>query len=295
MNISLKSEPVTPLPYRLLMMDIDGTLLDEEGKITPRTRAAVRSALEAGILVTLATARRHFSAALFAADLGLDAPIVSYDGALICEHPDSAIWHTDPLPALLGQTAIDAIQRYGMQPIVQYSLPDGEHVCTGPESGDTVWEANYFRIFSAQIERRSLDDLCADEHDPLRVVAFGPEDRLELVAAELRRLSCQLYFNPLGSYHSPELAVMSPTASKGNALSVIASRLNIPMSQTVTIGDSFNDISMLGVAGLGVAMGQAPDEVRTTAHVLTLPNTDDGAAVAIERYILSTLNGHHPR
>ncbi len=285
---------MTSLSYRLLMMDIDGTLLDEDGKITPRTRAAVRNALNAGILVTLATARRHFSASLFAADLGLEAPIVSYDGALIREHPNGEIWHIDPLPALLGQAAVDAIKRYGMQPIVQLSLPDGEHMLTGPASGDTVWEANYFDIFSAQIERRSLDELCADAHDPLRVVAFGPEDRLELVAAELRRLPCQLYLNPLGSYHSPELSVMSATASKGNALSVIASRLNIPMSQTVTIGDSFNDISMLGVAGLSVAMGQAPAEVRTTAHVLTLPNTDDGAAVAIERYILSSMNGHHP-
>src|SRR5690242_13440673 len=102
-------DSATHPPYRLLMLDIDGTLLNEQGEITPRTRRAVQAAGAAGVLVTLATARRYLSAALFAAELALNAPLATYDGALIREYPSGEIWHADTLPASLGQAAVDAI------------------------------------------------------------------------------------------------------------------------------------------------------------------------------------------
>ncbi len=277
--------------YRLLMLDIDGTLLDERGQITPRTRRAIQAAIDVGITVTLATARRYASAALFAADLGLKAPLVTYDGALICEYPSSEAWHTDLLPAMLGQAAVDIIAQHNLQPVVQYLRPDGEWMLTGPESGDTPWVTTYFTIFSAHLERRPLHQLCTEAIDPLRVVAFGPTERLASIANALRPLPCQLYLNPQGSYNSAELSIMSPTVSKGNALSVLSSRLQLAISETAAIGDSFNDLSMLRQAGLGIAMGQAPPEVRAAARAITQPNSADGVALAIERYLL---NGAHP-
>ncbi|HEY7357981.1 MAG TPA: HAD family hydrolase [Ktedonobacterales bacterium] len=278
-------------PYKLLMLDIDGTLLNDEGKITPRTRRAVAAAQAAGVVVALATARRHFSASVFAADLGLNGPVASYDGALIRLYPSGERWHSSPLAAAIGQAAVDIITRHGLQPLAQFDQDDGEHILTGPASGDTPWSSLYFTIFAAQLERHPLDELCAGERDPLRVVAFGPEDRLEQIAAALEHLPCQLYLNPRGSYDSAELSVMSPTTSKGDALSILSSRLQLAPEQIMALGDSFNDLSMLRLAGLGIAMGQAPPEVRAVAHALTLPNTLDGAAIAIERYLL---NGSAP-
>jgi Cof subfamily protein (haloacid dehalogenase superfamily) len=282
---------MTTPPYKLLMLDIDGTLLNAEGKISPRTRQAVAAAQAAGVVVALATARRHFSAVLFAADLGLNGPVVSYDGALIRVYPSGERWHSDPLSATIGQAAVDAIARYGLQPVAQYDLDDGEHILTGPESGDTPWTSVYFNVFAAQLERHPLDELCAGERDPLRVVAFGPQERLERIADALEHLPCQIYLNSRGSYDSAELSVMSPTTSKGDALSILSSRLQLAPEQTMALGDSFNDLSMLRLAGLGIAMGQAPLEVRAVARALTLPNTLDGAAIAIERYLL---NGSTP-
>lgn len=270
------------------MLDIDGTLLDEQGEITPRTRRAIQAAVAAGVLVTLATARRYFSAAIFAADLALNAPLATYDGALIREYPSGETWHLDLLGASPGQAAVDAIARHGLQPVVQQMLPDGERMLSGPESADTPWVATYFNVFSDQLERRPFSELCADNVDPLRVVAFGPLEQLEPIAAELRPLPCALYLNPRGNYNSAELSIMSPTASKGNALSVLSSRLQISAGETMAIGDSFNDLSMLSQAGLGIAMGQAPPEVRAAAHALTLPNSADGVAIAIERYLLNS-------
>lgn len=282
---------MTTPPYRLLMLDIDGTLLNEHSQITPRTRRAIAAAQDAGVIVALATARRHFSASQFAADLGLTAPVVSYDGALIRLYPDGERWHSDPLPSVVGQAVVDAIARHRLQPLAQYDQSGGERILTGHAAGDTPWNGVYFDIYSDQLERRPLHELCTGDGDPLRVVAFGPQDGLEPIAGDLRHLPCQLYLNPRGSYASAELSVMSPTVSKGNALSILSSRLQLSLSQTMALGDSFNDLSMLSQAGLGVAMGQAPPEVRAAARALTLPNTEDGAAVAIERYLL---NGKRP-
>jgi Cof subfamily protein (haloacid dehalogenase superfamily) len=282
---------MTTPPYRLLMLDIDGTLLNEEGQITPRTRRAVAAAQAAGVVVALATARRHLSASLFAADLGLMAPVVSYDGALIRAYPSGEHWHSDPLPAVVGQAAVDAIARHGLQPLAQYNQESGERVLTGPASEDTTWTGTYYDLYAAQFERHALDDLCVGKGDPLRIVAFGPLEHLEQIAADLRHLPCQFYLNPQGSYGSAELSVMSPTTSKGNALSILSSRLRLAPEQTMALGDSFNDLSMLRLAGLGVAMGQAPPEVLAVAGAVTLPNTEDGAALAIERYLL---NGKTP-
>ncbi len=72
---------------RLIAIDIDGTLLTPDGQITPRTRAAIGAAQRAGIIVTLATARRYFSARAIAAELGIELPLIVYDGALIVNHP----------------------------------------------------------------------------------------------------------------------------------------------------------------------------------------------------------------
>jgi Cof subfamily protein (haloacid dehalogenase superfamily) len=275
-------------PYRLLLLDIDGTLLNEQGQITPRTRRAVAAAQAAGVVVALATARRHYSATQFAADLGLHGPVVSYDGALIRQHPSGEHWHSDPLPAVTGQAAVDAIARHGLQPLAQYNQEDGERVLTGPHDKDTPWMGNYYDLYAAQFERHALGELCVGKGDPLRIVAFGPLERLEPIAAELRPLPCQLYLNPQGSYGTAELSVMSLTTSKGNALSVLSSRLRLTHEQSMALGDSFNDMSMLRLAGLGVAMGQAPPEVQAVAGAVSLPNTEDGAACAIERYLLGS-------
>src|ERR1051326_8587542 len=175
---------MTTPPYRLLMLDIDGTLLNEQGQITPRTRRAVAAAQSAGVVVVLATARRYFSASQFAPNLRLNAPVASYDGALIRLHPSGERWHSDPLPAVVGQAAVDAITRHGLQPMAQYALDDGEHILTGYKSGDTPWSGVYFDIYADQLERRPLHELCTGGHDPLRIVVFGPPDRLEQIATD---------------------------------------------------------------------------------------------------------------
>lgn len=92
---------------KLIAIDIDGTLLTPAGQITPRTRAAIQQAQRMGIIVTLATARRYFNTMAIAAELGLELPLIVYDGGLIVSHPSRAILAGQALPAHVAQQAVE--------------------------------------------------------------------------------------------------------------------------------------------------------------------------------------------
>jgi len=106
-NVGDRGMEKVPASVRMLVIDIDGTLLNPEGKITPRTLGAVRAAQQAGIVVTLATARRYCNTAKIATELGLDIPLIMYDGAMIIKHPDASVIYTHTMKADVAQQAFE--------------------------------------------------------------------------------------------------------------------------------------------------------------------------------------------
>ncbi len=104
-------------------------------------------------------------------------------------------------------------------------------------------------------------------------------------------LDCAWNFAPYGSYVSAELAILPVGCSKASGVATLAAHYGIHLEQVMAIGDSYNDQEMLRVVGLGVAMGQAPEQVKAAARAVTATNQEDGAALAIERYVLAA----HPR
>src|SRR5258706_6805271 len=142
---------MTPERIQMLVIDIDGTLLNPEGKITPLTRTAVQAARQAGILVTLATARRYSNTAPVAIELGLDIPLILYDGALIVEHPKGVILHTHPLSASVGQQAVDLLAHRAIQLVVQPATGLSEQVWTGPAELANVWVKASFTTLTEPI------------------------------------------------------------------------------------------------------------------------------------------------
>src|SRR5579863_9790493 len=103
----LTTPSIPPATIRLLVIDIDGTLLDPEEKITQKTLASVQAARQAGIVVTLATARRYCNTAPIAEELGIDCPLILCDGAFIVQHPHAQILHKQSLPATIAQQVVD--------------------------------------------------------------------------------------------------------------------------------------------------------------------------------------------
>src|SRR5947209_7592470 len=156
-----------PKHIRMIVIDIDGTLLNPDGEITAPTLAAVKAAQQSGIIVTLATARRYCNTGQIADELGLHIPLILYDGAMIVEHPQGTILHRQPLQADIAQQAVDILVRYGVQPVVHPDAGLNEQIWTGPVEFDNLWLDAYFTVFSDMLHRMPYAQLCAGHADPL--------------------------------------------------------------------------------------------------------------------------------
>ena len=271
--------------FRLVAADLDGTLLDPAGEVTEKTRSAARALATAGITLVLATSRRFTGVAPIAKSLELSGPLILCDGAQMRQYPDGSILASNALDMQVAQSVVEIIYAHGLRPIAQISDQHRERLLVAP-APDVVWDANYLTLFADQIVEAPIEALCADGVDPLRVVAFGDPKRLRAAADEIGMLQCGWQILDMGNYGTAELMVFSPTASKGNTLEILAGRMGIPLSETFAIGDGINDVSLLATAGFSVAMGNAVNEVRAVAHAVARPNSDDGAADSILRYVL---------
>jgi Cof subfamily protein (haloacid dehalogenase superfamily) len=276
----------SPANIRMIVIDIDGTLLTPEGAITAPTLAAVQAALQSGIVVTLATARRYCNTSKIADELGLDTSLILYDGAMIVQHPHKTILHTQPLQAEVGQQAVELLVRHKLQPVVHPSTGIAEEIWTGPADFDNPWVDTYFTSAPEQVHRMPFEMLCTGHADPIRVVAFASEEIIHTLLPEVSKLDCRWTITRRGNFGSAELAIMNPSCSKASGVAELAQYLSIPLGQIMAIGNNNNDIEMLQSVGWGVAMGQASQAVKSAARAITTSNKDDGVALAIERYAL---------
>jgi HAD superfamily hydrolase (TIGR01484 family) len=277
---------------RLVVSDVDGTLLDPAGAMTPRTHVALARLRQAGVTFALATSRRWTGAVPVAQQLDFAAPLILYDGALIREFPSGEVLRADTLEASSAHMAAVVLAAHGLQPIAQYCDATGEHLRVAETAKHPEWTEDYLPRFAAQIMFVGLDRLCDWNQAPLRVVAFGPISVLRRAAVALAHLHAGRQLLLTGSYGMAELTIFARTVSKGSALVHLAELFGIALEETLAIGDGLNDVSMLRVAGLGVAMGHAPRRVRAAADIATASNEEDGFALALERYVLSAEVGH---
>jgi hydroxymethylpyrimidine pyrophosphatase-like HAD family hydrolase len=278
-------EPI-PNCIKLIVIDIDGTLLNPDGTITARTRLAVQAVQQAGIVVTLATARRFHNTAAIAADLGLEGALIIYDGATVVQHPQNIVVSTRTLAPEIAQQAVDLLVKHHIQPVVHPPTGLDEQIWTGPPEFDNLWLEAYFGAYPLQTHRMPYASLCAGHPGPLRVVAFDDEAIIQRALPDVAQLNCTWTTIKRGSYDCAELAIMDKGCSKASAVKALAQTLHISLQEVMAIGDNNNDIEMLQAAGWGVAMGQASEAVQASANAVTASNAEDGAALAIERYAL---------
>ena len=275
-----------PANIKMIVIDIDGTLLTPEGSITARSLEAVQAAQQARIVVTLATARRYSNTIIIANELGLNTSLILYDGAMIIQHPHKAILHKQLLQASVGQQAVDMLIRHKLQPVVHPFKGTEEEIWTGPTAFDNPWVAMYFASAPKQVHRMPVETLCTGLIDPIRVVAFASEEIIHTLLPEVAALDCSWTITRRGNYGSAELAIMNPSCSKASGVTELARYLSVPLEQIMAIGDNNNDIEMLRTVGWGVAMGQASEAVKSAARAVTASNREDGVAIAIQDYAL---------
>lgn len=269
--------------YRLLAFDYDGTAAVDGALPTTRVRAAIADAQAAGVHVILATGRPYASASRYAAALALTAPVICFQGGMVKELTgDRATLLVEPLPAEPCHEVLAFAEEHGLD-LTLYSEDALYYVLRRyPDEFYDRWfglplqPADSFAAACRQITARgqhALKGLFIGEP------AANDELLKELQARFTGRLS-------VVRSHSLFVEVLSPSASKGHALAFLADRLGVARAETVAVGDSGNDISMIQWAGLGIAMGNATPDVQAAADWVAPPIDDDGLAAVIEQFVL---------
>ena len=287
------TRPDADFPVRLIALDLDGTVIGHDFRVSDRTAAAIREAVARGVKVSIATGRMPSSAAVYAHQLGLTDPIIGHQGAVVramAAHrvpidesdppfraPVGRILHHTPMAAEVAREAIAWCLARGLDPHVN----DLERI--------VVWRGDArFEDYSGYLgpEAEIVADLAASIRKPVsKVIAVGDPPRPMELIEEARRA----FAGRAGATvsHPRFLEFVGPGVSKGRAVAWLAHRAGIPMSQVLTAGDALNDIEMIGDAGHGTAMASAPAVVRAAARYVAAPVEEDGVGRLIEALVLA--------
>jgi len=296
------------LTYRLLVLDLDGTVMGDDQHIRPAVREAVRRAQAAGVAVTLATGRGFDAALSYARQLDIAMPLICYQGGLIQSSTDGTVLHEETFSTALAYELIGWVAARQQQPFhlssEAHELPeipgdfsfqvgrievalflDGVMYLQGLEQDSDF----YTRYFGQRVQ--PVADLTAALHArPSKAMliahpATGDEILPELKAVFESRLQI-VRSHPLFVEATP------PGVSKGRGVARLAAHLGIPQAATIAVGDNENDLSMVQWAGLGVAMGNATPEVKAAADWIAPSVAKDGVVAVVERFILDEHADH---
>lgn len=261
----------------LVAIDLDGTLLNGRGELSAVNRQVIRALQRNDYYITLATGRIHQSAAYYAEQLSLQGTIISHQGAVVKDMSGNK-WLEYVLPPAL---VADLLAYSRAFPVKRGYFFNNDLVAV--EQG-----ADY--LFTALTHFSRKPPLVIDEL-PLgnlpgavtRMTFHGEEAALEHMYRRLQR-----DFGDQAGVVLMErkyLEVMHPQASKGNALRMLTEQLGLEREQVIAIGNEANDIGMLRFAGKSAAMGNAPEEVKQHADVVTKSNEEDGVAYFLQQFL----------
>ena len=259
-------------------MDLDGTLLTSDKRISPASECILRRVREAGVQIVLASARPPRSVMAFYTQLDLDTPMINYNGALVYDPPSQRVLAHRPIPTGVAVEIVrDARARH----------PD---VVVSAEVLDRWFTDRVDERFQTETARHCRPDVLAPIDDWLtqpvtKLLLLGEQATL----TSLRKHVARAYEHQVAMVQTEGflLQIMHATTSKAQALREVAAELGVRREETLAIGDNANDVGMLQWAGVSVAVANACPDALSVAHFVTDHHDQDGAALAVENLILS--------
>ncbi len=263
--------------FQIVILDVDGTILDSQHKLHPHVSATIRETLSAGVRVVLATGKLYTSIQPLIAEFGLSGPQITCNGAAIVDAASGATlrsWplHGEPLHRTLRVLAADSV------PVAWYT---SDRILTDAAPGllDETLTA-YLEPTMDRVPRLDPDVL----PPPLKLLTTGSVAELAarlaatapLLAPAVRIVRTAVEF----------LEYMDPVASKGSALTEVLAMLGIARAASLAIGDGENDIPLFAAAGLGLAMANAMPALHSVAHGRVPSNDEQGVVHALRQYVL---------
>lgn len=265
-----------PRDIRLLLSDVDGTLVTNDKRLTPAAVAAARNLAAAGIGLALTSSRPPRGMRMLVEPLDLTTPMFGFNGGLVCA-PNFAVLERHPIAPDLGPAVIDFLLGQGLD--VWVYTEDGW--CVRDAKGPHVAREAFILQFEAKVVAAFGPKLAARA---FKIV--GVSDDFDRVAAAEAKAAAALGDEVSATRSAPHfLDVTHPLANKGQVVGALARHLGLTAAQIATIGDMPNDVLMFRQGGYAIAMGNASDAVKAEADAVTASNEDDGFAEAVRRLL----------
>ena len=265
------------MAVKLFVSDLDGTMLPDGNVVSAENIAAVRRAVEAGVVVTIATGRMFEAALPVARALGVDVPIISYNGGLI-KSPSGRVYEEHTIDPALANDIIAFCQERDWY-VQSYSGGILRYVAACDES------RFYENSQKLTGEAVGWDGLFAHTTGNCKLLLVTRERAVTFARTEtvLAAFGDQVDVTRSADHL---IEIVPKGISKASALKSLAAKLGIAIEDTMAIGDAYNDLPMLKAAGRSIAMGNAFPEVKAVTDYETLTCVENGLAAAIYHYVL---------
>lgn len=262
----------------LVLSDVDGTLVNEEKRLTPRAQHAVAALHEVGIRFAITSGRPPRGMAMLFDALNIDTPIAGFNGGLFVER-DLTIIEEKTVPADVARAAIALMRGQGLDAWVYRG---NDWLITNPDAPHVSREA-----WTVKFAPKVVADVTKELEGVTKIVGVsddhGKMERCEADAhaafgSRASATRSQPYY----------LDVTNKDANKGTVVEYLARHTGLPAEEIATIGDQQNDVLMFKRSGFSIAMGNAPDAVKARASAVTDSYNDEGFAKAMERFVLGS-------
>lgn len=271
-------------PYDLVAIDVDGTLVNSENRLTAGTKAAIRDVLANNIGVTLVSGRARLTMEPFVKELGLTLPFISSSGAHIIDPTSNKTLYYSAMPT----EVLGIIVQYAREAHAPIIFQESDRIFYEGSEAELEYLSETYKIDITVVDELKahfiqVDDILHVHSEPTKVYMCHDPAIVQGIEAKLKQQHLPIYM----TYSAPPyLEITSIQATKGEALRRLAAHLNLDPKRILAIGDSRNDLSMFEIVGTRVAMGNAVPEVKAVADLIAPSNDQDGVAWALRTLAL---------
>jgi len=261
------------LQYRLIALDVDGTLLNDEHEVTPRVREAVRAVAGQGAEIVICTGRGSTSALPVLRELGLKGTMITHNGASVVDSETRRVIHD----TVISHEQASLYTEYCLERGIHFDMNTAFDLYVASIGEEA---ATMYRHLRARPILRGYEEGMPERLVKLSV--FADKEVMDAIEKDWAGWEPVLQAIRSGDNF---IDVQHPQASKGRALERLAAIRGISREQVMAIGNYYNDTGMLQFAGRGVAMDNSPSGVKAVADEIAASNNEDGVAVVLERLL----------
>ncbi|MDR3597764.1 Cof-type HAD-IIB family hydrolase [Clostridium sp.] len=247
------------MKYKLICIDMDGTLLNSKHKISDISKKTLIKAHDMGVHIVITTGRTYVDAEAYSDSMGLKSPIIAFTGAVIKEKYGENVIHKSIIDEQMCKELLEIFKKYNVKPIFN----------------------SLFKVYCGDLKIK-----IGMWYLKIRGFLNRNKKKINYLRKELEKVE-GIEITSSSKYN---IEITKKGTSKGKAIEILADHYNINKEEVIAIGDSENDISAIEFAGMGIAMGNASEEVKKKSNFVTDTNDNDGVAKAIEKFIFKNID-----